>query len=225
MFTSKLSGKDNFGVASSLLFNLVLFLSLLIVPGAGEVPDVGTEEADPGLAELAILAYVSPGVIQVQLAILNDEVAVSLAKVGLILRADPGLWPALAVHEAAADVELETPLEVSVHAGPLVVGPGLPEAAQVISKACVGIRHSTSLVDSSLDRTSSCVPPLKPPQTVGGVHKLRLRICDILIALEVDDSFDVGPGGAVRAGGAEFVLQKHLIVFRVKLEAALLNLS
>lgn len=225
MFTSELSGKDNFGIAFSLLFNLVLFLSLFIVPGTGEVPDVGTEEADPGLSELAILAYVSPGVVQVQLAILDDEVTVSLAKVGLILRADPGLWPALAVHEAAADVELEASLEVSVHAGPLVVGPGLPEAVQVISKACVRIRHSTPIVDSSPDRTGSCVSPLKPPQTVGGVHELWLRICNILIAFEVDDGFDVGPGGAVRAGGAQFVFQKHLIVFRVKLEAALLNLS
>ena len=121
MFTSELSGKDNFGVASSLLFHLVLFLSLLIVAGAGEVPDVGTEEADPSLAELAILAHAATGVVQVQLAVLNDEVAVGLAKVRLILGADSGLCAALAVHEAAADVELEVPLEVSVHAGPLVV--------------------------------------------------------------------------------------------------------
>ena len=85
------------------------------------------------------------------------------------------------------DVELEAALEVSVHAGPLVVGPHLLEAAQVVGEARVRIRHSTPSVDSSPDRTGRCVSPIKPPQAVGGVHKLGLRLSDILVALEVDD--------------------------------------
>ena len=224
MFTSELRGKDNFSVASSLLFHAVLFLSLLIVAGAGEVPDVGTEEADPSLTELAVLAHIPSGVVQVQLAVLNDEVAVGFSKVRLILGADSGFLAALAVHEAATDVELKASLYVSVLAGPLVVGPGLLEAAQVVSEACVRVRHSTPLVDSSPDRTGGRVSPLKPPQTVRRVNELRLGVRDTLITLEVDDGLLVGPGGVVSAWGAQFVLQEHLIVLRVKLEAAILNL-
>ena len=91
MFTCKLSGKDDFSVASCLLFNLVLFISRLIIARACKVSDVGTVEADPGLAELAILTDITPSVVQIQLAILNDQVTVSLAKVGLIFGADPSL--------------------------------------------------------------------------------------------------------------------------------------
>ena len=225
MFTGELSWKDDLSVASCLLFNLVLFISRLIIARACKVSDVGTKEADPSLAVLAILADVAPGVVQVQLTILNDQVTVSEAKVCLILRADPSLRPALAVDKTATDVELEAALEVSVHAGPLVVGARLLEAAQVVGEARVRIRHSTPSVDSSPDRTGRCVSPIKPPQTIRRVHELGLRVSDVLVALEVDDGLYVGSVGVVRADGAELVLQEHLIVLRVKLEAAALNLA
>ena len=104
------------------------------------------------------------------------------------------------------DVELEAALEVSVHAGPLVVGPHLLEAAQVVGEARVRIRHSTPSVDSSPDRTGRCVSPIKPPQTVGRIHELRLRLSDVLVALEVDDGLIMGSVGVVRADGAKLDL-------------------
>jgi len=222
VLTGKLGQEIDKSKTSGMSLDIVFLGFGFIVAGGCKVPDVGTIEVDLSHNLLSILTNLAISVVEVQLAILNDQFIVGHPKLGPVGSTDASLGPTLAVDKRSTDVELVGTRNMTIDSGPFVVGVVSLEAAEVVGEARVGVGHAAASVTCWRDGTRSRVTPSEQIFTIGGVDQLRLRLRHVVSTFKVEFGLNMGPiTGRIRANGAQFVFQVDLTITGVNPKARL----